>query len=100
MAQLLIMYKQPADPAAFDAYYFGTHIPIFAETPGMRAMSFSKGPVTTAAGDASYHVIATFTFDSIEELQAGLASAPARAAAADVPNFAAAGADAFIYETR
>lgn len=100
MTQLLIMYKQPSDPAAFEEYYFETHIPIFAQTPGLRGMSFSKGPVIPASGDASYYLIATFTFDTMEDLQAGMASAPAQAAAADLPNFAAAGAAAFIYDTR
>ena len=28
MAQLLALYHQPADPAAFDRYYFETHVPI------------------------------------------------------------------------
>ena len=49
MAQLLIMYKQPADPAAFEEYYFSTHVPIFADTPGIRATTFSKGPIRDMA---------------------------------------------------
>ena len=27
MARLLAMYKKPADAAAFDRYYFTTHVP-------------------------------------------------------------------------
>ena len=50
MAQLLIMYKQPADPAAFEEYYFSTHMPIFADTPGIRATTFSKGPYYSHRG--------------------------------------------------
>jgi uncharacterized protein (TIGR02118 family) len=100
MAQLLIMYKQPADPAAFEEYYFSTHMPIFADTPGIRATTFSKGPITPIAGDAAYYLIATVTFDSMEELQAGLASPPAQAAVGDLPNFAGAGVDILIYDTR
>jgi len=57
MAQLLIMYKQPADPAAFEEYYFSTHMPIFADTPGIRATTFSKGPITPIAGDAAYYLM-------------------------------------------
>jgi uncharacterized protein (TIGR02118 family) len=34
MAQLLIMYKQPADPAAFEEYYFSTHMPILQTRRG------------------------------------------------------------------
>ena len=27
MAKIIAMYKTPADPAAFDRYYFGPHVP-------------------------------------------------------------------------
>ncbi len=100
MAQLLIMYKQPTDPAAFEEYYFGTHVPIFAATPGIRATSFSKGPITPLVGTVSYYLVATVTFDSLEALQAGLASEPAQAGIADLPNFAGAGVDIVAFETR
>jgi uncharacterized protein (TIGR02118 family) len=33
MAQLVVMYKTPKDPAAFDAHYFEKHVPIAKRTP-------------------------------------------------------------------
>jgi uncharacterized protein (TIGR02118 family) len=100
MAQLLIIYNQPDDPAAFDNYYYGTHVPIFAETPGIRSVTFSQGPISTLAGASNTYLIAEVTFDSMESLQAGLASEPAQAAVADLPNFAGAGVTIIAFDTR
>lgn len=100
MATLLILYAQPADPAAFDAYYFETHVPIFQQVPGIRSVTFSHGPITAVAGTMEVYLVATVTFDSLVELQAGLASEAAQAAVADLPNFAGAGVTILSYETR
>jgi uncharacterized protein (TIGR02118 family) len=98
MVQLLIMYNQPADAAAFDEYYFKTHVPIFAETPGIRTVTFSKGPITKITGDSDIYLVAEVTFDSMDALQAGLASKPAQDAIADLPNFAGAGVNIVAFE--
>lgn len=100
MAQVLVMYKQPADPAAFDEYFASTHAPIFARTPGIRRLVLSNGPITPVAGGAGYRLIAVVDFDTMEDLQAGLASEAAQAAVADLQNFAQAGVDILIYDTR
>jgi uncharacterized protein (TIGR02118 family) len=98
MAKLLIMYNQPADPAAFDAHYFGTHVPIFVQSPGIRGGSFNRGPVVPLVGDNAIYLVAEVEFDSMDELNAALASAPAQAAIADLPNFAGAGVTILAYE--
>jgi uncharacterized protein (TIGR02118 family) len=98
MVQLLIMYNQPADPAAFNEYYFKTHVPIFAETPGIRAVTFSKGPIVKVAGNSDIYLVAEVTFDSMDALQAALTSKPAQDAIADLPNFAGAGVSIVAFE--
>ncbi len=55
MAKLQIMDHQPADPAAFDAYYFGTHIPIFAQAPGIRSVTFRQGLINPLVGAVHYY---------------------------------------------
>lgn len=50
MAQLLITYNQPADPVAFETYYFDTHVPIFAKTPHVRSVVFSRAPISSVIG--------------------------------------------------
>ena len=33
MAKVIALYKHPADPAAFDSYYFKKHVPITKKIP-------------------------------------------------------------------
>jgi uncharacterized protein (TIGR02118 family) len=99
-AKVLVMYNHPTDPAAFDAYYAETHTPLVKKVPGLRLV-LSTGPIVAPDGSPSpYHQIAELIFDSMADLQAGLASPEGRATAADLRNFAGAGVSLTIYETR
>ena len=100
MAQVVVTYKTPKDPAAFDKYYAETHIPLASKMPGLRKYQISQGPVVSPAGSSAIHLIATLTFDNMAAIQAAFGSAEGKAAAADVANFATGGADILFYETR
>jgi uncharacterized protein (TIGR02118 family) len=91
MAQLFILYNTPSDRAAFDRYYHQTHIPLAKKIPGLRSYVISNGPVQALAGSAP-HLVAILHFDSLADLTAALASPEGQAAAADLSNFASAGA--------
>jgi uncharacterized protein (TIGR02118 family) len=99
MAQLLVLYNTPAEPAAFDRYYHETHIPIAKKIPGLRSYRISTGPVQALAGNAP-HLVAILDFDSMADLSAALASPGGQAAAADVPNFASGGVTLLIYDSK
>jgi uncharacterized protein (TIGR02118 family) len=100
MAKLVALYKKPADAAAFNAYYFGTHAPIAKRVPGLRGYEVSAGPIATPQGDSPYHLAAILSFDSAEALQRGLGSSEGQAAAGDLANFAQAGVDLLIFESK
>ena len=100
MAKLLAMYKRPADPAAFDRYYFGTHVPLAKTIPGLERYDVSAGPVLTPAGPAPYHLVAILTFGSMAALQAALGSPEGKATAADLANFAQAGVDLSFFDEK
>ena len=100
MAQLLIMYKRPQDPEAFERYYFGTHVPIFAKAPGIQSVVFSRSPITTVVGQSDVYLIAEVTFASMAALQTALTSEAGQAAVADLPNFAGAGVTILAFEPR
>ena len=100
MAKLIVLYKTPADAAAFDAYYFGTHVPLAKTIPGLRSYEVNAGPIGTPQGPSTLHLIATLTFDSMEAIGAAFASPPGKAAAADLANFAQAGVEMQMYDTR
>src|SRR5436309_341710 len=98
MAQVLVLYNTPADPAEFDRYYHQTHISIAQKIPKLRSYLISDGPVQALAGSAPY-LIAILNFDSMADLNSALASPEGQAAAADLPNFASGGATLLIYDS-
>ena len=100
MAQLVVMYKMPADPAAFDDYYFKSHIPLAKTLPGLRKYEVNQGPIATPAGPSGLHLIAILHFDDMAAIGAAFASPEGQAAAGDVPKFATGGADMLMFDTK
>ena len=100
MAEIVVMYKTPKDPAAFDKYYAETHIPLAKKLPGLRKYQVSKGTVATPAGPSGVYLVAILTFDSMAAIQSAFASAEGKAAAADLPKFATGGADLMFFDTK
>ena len=100
MAQVVVLYKTPEDPAAFDKHYAGTHIPLAKKMPGLRKYQVSQGPIGTPAGPSGLHLVAVLTFDDMAAVQNAFGSAEGKATAADVPNFASGGADILIFDTK
>ena len=100
MAKLVALYKKPADVAAFDAYYFSTHVPTAKKVPGLRRYDVSTGPAASAQGESPYHLVALLEFDSLAAIQAGLGSPEGKATAADLANFAQAGVDLLMFDTK
>ena len=99
MAEVVVLYKTPKDPAAFDKYYAETHIPLAKKLPGLRKYQVSQGPVATPAGPSGFYLVATLTFDSMAAVQAAFGSPEGKATAADVPKFATGGADIMFFDT-
>jgi uncharacterized protein (TIGR02118 family) len=100
MAEVVVMYKTPKDPVAFDKYYAETHIPLAKKMPGLRKYQVSQGPVATPAGPSAFHLIAILTFDGMAAIQQAFGSAEGQAAAGDVAKFATGGADILLFDTR
>lgn len=100
MATVIALYKKPADPAAFDAYYHATHVPLAKTLPGLRRYDISSGPVGSATGDSGLHLVAMLHFDSMAAIQAALSSPQGAATAGDLGNFAQAGVELLMFDTR
>ena len=66
----------------------------------MRSVVFSRAPISSVIGQSHVYLVAEVTFDSMADLQAALASAPAQAAVADLPNFPTAGVTILAFDTR
>jgi uncharacterized protein (TIGR02118 family) len=100
MAQVVVLYKTPKDPAAFEKHYAETHIPLAKKMPGLRKFQISRGPVATPAGPSGIHLTAILSFDSMAAVQNAFGSAEGKATAADVPKFASGGADIMFFDTK
>lgn len=100
MATLLVLYKNPADPAAFDRHYFSTHVPLARKIPGLRRYEVSAGPITTPQGDAPYHLVATLSFDSLDAIRQALRSPEGQATAGDLGNFAQTGVELLMFDSK
>ena len=100
MTRILVLYDRPADPAAFDRYYFETHVPIAKKIPGLRSYTVSAGSPAAIAGDRVPYTIAELDFDDPAAVQAALTSAEGQATAADLANFAQAGATILTFDVR
>jgi len=100
MAKLVALYKKPTDAAAFNAYYYSTHVQIAKKISGLRRYEVSAGPVATPQGDSMYHLAAILSFDSMAAIQQALNSPEGQAAAGDLANFAQAGVELLIFESK
>ena len=92
MVKLTVLYPTPADPRAFDAYSFGTHVPIADTIPGLLRNEVSKVTGTLDGGPIDYYLQAELYFESTDAAMAALGSPEGAAAAADMANFAPDGA--------
>lgn len=83
MAQMIVIYKTPENKEVFDKHYFEVHIPMAKKLPGLRKYEVSESPIISTAGDRQTYQIGTLYFDSLEDMNAAIASAQGKACAAD-----------------
>ncbi|HNP56603.1 MAG TPA: EthD family reductase [Gordonia sp. (in: high G+C Gram-positive bacteria)] len=91
MYEITVIYNHPADPAAFDDYYWNTHVALARKIPGLQSASFVKCD-TLDGSTPSHYGIARLVFDSKDQALAGLGSPEGQVTSADVANFASGGA--------
>jgi uncharacterized protein (TIGR02118 family) len=101
-AKVVVFYKTPKDQAAFDAYYFGTHVGKASKLPGLRSYIVNRSPIVTPDGKPSgtYSFFAELGFDSLDAIQAALGSPQGATVVADLANFAQAGVDITMFEVK
>lgn len=87
MATLLVLFRTPQDPAAFESHYFDVHLPLARKLPGLRSIRVDRVAQTGPEAD-DYHFVAQLEFGSVEELRAALRSPEGRMAGNDLAQFA------------
>lgn len=83
MARMVVIYRTPKDPQAFDAHYFNVHIPLAKRLPGIRKYVVGTRPIITPAGDPEPYLIGTLYFDDLAAIKRAFATPEGQACAAD-----------------
>jgi uncharacterized protein (TIGR02118 family) len=97
--RLVVSYGMPEDPAAFDAYYRETHVPLALKQPGLVQVTFGHGKAMDPSQPAPY-LVAELDFDSEAAMGEALTSPEGRAAGADLANFATGGVSFVHFEVQ
>ena len=102
MAQMIVIYKTPRNPAAFDRHYLDVHVPLARQLPGLRKLETNRGPIISLYGASEAHLVAIFHFDSLSDINAAFMSECGRACAADRQQLAPHANDVqmFLFDTQ
>ncbi len=83
MARMVVMYRKPSNPTAFEEHYFQVHVPMAKQLPGLRKYEVSSGPISTLTGNFPPYLVATLHFDSLEAIKTAFSTKIGAACAAD-----------------
>ncbi len=84
--KLIALYRQPADPEAFDKAYFETHLPLIDKVPGLQKTIINRF-TRTLMGDDLY-LMAELHFADKEALKTAMKSPEMAAAGENLNSFA------------
>ena len=92
MPKLIVLYPPPVDVTAFERRYHSEHAPMVVQKiPGLKKFVAAK-VLGAPAGTPPFQRVAELYFDSMESLQAGMASAGGQAAVAHAAEISTGGA--------
>jgi uncharacterized protein (TIGR02118 family) len=83
MAKMVVIFKTPSNPAAFDKHYFDVHAPLAKRLPGLRRYETSTGPVELYPPGNPPYLVTTLYFDSLADIHSAFATEVGKACAAD-----------------
>ena len=74
MVKFVATYKPPADPADFDDWYTGTHMPLVRKVPGLIGVEVLKFKKNLLGGDLDIYQIVTLNFADMGAFKAAAGS--------------------------
>ena len=88
MVKLIVVYKKPADVAAFEKHYVEVHTPLAKKMPGLRKLEVARCFGSPGGAEPRYYMVAEMSFDTKDALFAGLSSPEGKAAGKDIMGLA------------
>ena len=98
MIKVTVLYGQPANADAFEAYYTTTHGPIANRMKGVERWELTRFQPGADGARPAFYRMAELYFPDAAQMQATLASPEGQAAVADIANFATGGATMLVGE--
>ncbi len=89
--KLSVLYGHPVDPAAFEAHYLGTHLPLAATIPGLGRSEISKALPGPDGAAPPYYRLFEAWFDGPEHMAAVSGTPHWQRVTEDLSNFASGG---------
>ena len=99
MSIVTVLYNEPKDTAAFERYYATTHLPLVGanqEEIGFTRADLTKFVSTADGKKPTYYRQAELYFDSMDDLQKGIATPGFKKVTDDLGNFATGGVTGMI----
>ncbi len=96
MIKLPVLYGHSVDPAAFEAYYSSTHMPLVGKISGIVKAETTKFFPEADGSKPAYCRLAELYFASPEELQKAMGSPEGATTSADLANFASGGVKVLV----
>jgi uncharacterized protein (TIGR02118 family) len=84
--KLVALFKQPADAAAFEEAYFGTHLPLIEKVPGLQKTAITR--FTRSVLGEGFYMMAEMYFTDEAALKAAMKSPEMAAAGENLNSFA------------
>ena len=94
--KLVVLYTQPADPAAFDEHYLNVHAPLVRKIPGLQHLETGRITVALDGGEQTFYRVAELSFADQAALDAAFGSPEGAATAQDYGEIAPPGSRMFI----
>jgi uncharacterized protein (TIGR02118 family) len=101
-AIVTVLYNPPKDPAAFEKYYASTHVPMVAgnqDDIGFKRVDLTKFESTLEGKKPTFYRQAELYFDSMDDLQKGVATPGFKKIEDDLKYFASGGLIAMVATT-
>jgi uncharacterized protein (TIGR02118 family) len=94
--KITVLYGAPKDPAAFEKYYAGTHMPMLYKAKGIKRIELAKGLPQPDGKPPAFYRITEIWFSSAKKMAAVTGTPGWKKIIDDVPNFATGGATVLV----
>src|SRR4051794_8130610 len=83
MAKMVVIYKTPKNPGAFDKHYYEVHVPLAKKLPGLLRYEVSRGTIIALTGGPVPYLVGTLYFADMDSMKSAFATEIGRQCAED-----------------